>query len=61
MEITKLNDHQSLLSNEVETTYAQCTETNDVVHVQPGIVNRLLVKHVQLITQYEKEVDDYPD
>ena len=27
MEITKLTDFETLLSNEVETTYEQCTET----------------------------------
>ena len=31
-----------LLSNEVETTYTQCTEAGDDVFLQPGIEDRLL-------------------
>ena len=54
MEITKLSDFATLLSNEVETTYEQCTETADKGIVHPGVEIQLLTKHAQLITELEK-------
>ena len=59
MEITKLNDFEALLSNEVETTYEQCTEAAKSQLLQPGVEIQLLTKHVQLITELEKEINDY--
>ena len=61
MEIAKISDYNALLSNEVEKTYTQCTEAGNDVFLQPGIEDRLLDKHAQIITEYEKEVDDYPN
>ena len=60
MEITKLTDLETLLSNEVETTYVQCIESANSGIVQPGIEIQLLTKHAQLITELEKEID-YPE
>ena len=42
MEITKLNDFEALLSNEVETTYEQCTEAAKSQLLQPGVEIQLL-------------------
>ena len=61
MEVTKVTDFESLLSNEVETTYEQSTETADSGIVQPGIEIQLLIKHAQLITELEKESGDDPE
>ena len=61
MEITKLTNFETLLSNEVETTYEQCTVTADSGVLQPGIEIQLLTKHAQLITELEMEIDDYPE
>ena len=61
MEITKISGYDALLSNEIEKIYTQCTEAGDDVFLQPGIEDRLLDKHAQIITEYEKEADDYPN
>ena len=61
MEITKLSDFATLLSNEVETTYEQCTETADKGIVHPGVEIQLLTKHARLITELEKEINDFPE
>ena len=37
VEITKLNNFEALLSNEVETTYEQCTEAANSQLLQPGL------------------------
>ena len=61
MEITKLNDFETVFSYDVESTYEQCTDTAESELVQPGIETKLLTKHAQLITELEKEIDDYPE
>ena len=61
MEITKLNEFEAVLSNDVDTTYEQCTDTADSELIQPGIELQLLTKHAQLIAKLEKEIDDYPE
>ena len=61
MEITKTSDFEALLSNEVDRTYEQCSETADSALVKPGIENQLMIQHAQLISQLEKEIDDYPE
>ena len=61
MEITKLTDFATLLSNEVETTYEQCRETAGKGIVHPGVEIQFLTKHAQLITELEKEINDYPE
>ena len=58
MEITKLNDLEALLSNEIETTHKQCTTVAKSQLLLPGIENHHLTKHIQLITELEK---DYPE
>ena len=61
MEITKISDFKTLLSNEIDTSYEQCTEAADSVLTHAGVENKLLIEHAQLITQFESEVDDYPE
>ena len=61
MEITKICDFETLLSNDINTSYEQCTEAADSVLTHAGVENKLLIEHAQLITQYEREIDDYPE
>ena len=61
IEIAKISRYDASLSNEVETTYTQCTEAGNDVFLQPGIEDKLPDKHAQIITEYEKEIDDYPN
>ena len=61
MEITKIGDFATLLSNEIDTSYEQCTEASDSVLTHAGVENNLLIEHAELITQFEREVDDYPE
>ena len=61
MEITKIGDFATLLSNDINTSYEQCTEAADSVLTHAGVENNLLIEHAQLITQFESEVDDYPE
>ena len=50
-----------LLSNDINASYEQCTEAADSVLIHAGVENKLLIEHAQLITQYEREIDDYPE
>ena len=61
MDITKICDFETLLSNDINTSYEQCTEAADSVLTHAGVENNLLIEHAQLITQFESEVDDYPE
>ena len=56
MEITKFNDFEALLSNEIEATHEQYTIAAKSQLLLPGIENHLLTKHIQLITEIEKEM-----
>ena len=62
MEINKVDDFDALLSNNVESSYEQCT---DIVPVdstlgRPHLESKLLEDNVLLIAQLQKEIDDYP-
>ena len=61
MEITKICDFETLLSIDINTSYEQCTEAADSVLIHAGVENKLLIEHAHLITQYEREIDDYPE
>ena len=61
MEITKTFDFETLLSNDIDTSYEQCTEAADSVLIHTGVENNLLIEHAQLITQFENEIDEYPE
>ena len=61
MEITKTFDFETLLSNDIDTSYEQCTEAADCVLIHAGVENNLLIEHAQLITQFENEIDEYPE
>ena len=61
MEITKTCDFETLLRNDIDTSYEQCTEAADSVLIHAGVENNLLIEHAQLITQFENEIDEYPE
>ena len=50
-----------LLSNDIDTSYEQCTEAADSVLIHAAVENKLLIEHAQLITQFENEIDEYPE
>ena len=45
MNIIELTDFEALLSNEIKSTYKQCTDSADSKLVKPGIKMKLLTKH----------------
>ena len=49
-----------VLCNDINTSYEQCTEASAVL-THAGVENNLLIEHAELITQFECEVDDYPE
>ena len=61
MAITKICDFETLLSNDINTSNEKCTEAADSVLIHAGVENKLLIEYAQLITQFESEIDDYPE
>ena len=63
MELTKSKDFVSLFSNEVDTTYEECTDTsvaNSVLR-RPNLESDLQISYAHLIAELDKEIDDFPD
>ena len=63
MEITNVEKLEALLSNDGESSYEQCTDVEcaDSVLRQPNLESQLLITHAGLITELEKEIDDFPE
>ena len=63
MELTKVDDFDTLFSNDVESSYEQCTGSadGDSMLRQPHLASQLLFTHAQLIARLEKEIDDFPE
>ena len=63
MEITQSNGFGSLISNDVEASYEQCTDVagGDLVLRQLNLEAQLLISHAELISQLEDEVQDFPE
>ena len=63
MELTKVDDFDTLFSNDVESSYEQCTGSadGDSMFRQPHLESQLLFTHAQLIARLEKEIDDFPE
>ncbi len=63
MEITKMVDFEAVLSNDVQSSFEHCTDgvTADSVLRQPNLESQLQITHAHVITQLEKEIDDFPD
>ena len=60
MEPTDMTDFETMLTNYVESTYEQCTDSTAEA-VFPHLESQLVVTHAKLITELEKEVSDYPE
>ena len=60
MELTEMTDFETMLTNDVESTYEQCTDST-VEAVLPQLESQLVVTHAKLISQLEKEINDYPE
>ena len=61
MEIAETCDFKTMLSNDIDTSYEQCTEAADSVLIHAGVENKLLIEHAQLITQFENKIDYDPE
>ncbi len=63
MEITNAVTFESVLSNDVQLSYKLCTASvsADSMLRRPHLESQLVIAHAQLITQLEKEIDDFPD
>ena len=63
MEITESNGFESLISNDVESSYEQCTDVAGGKSFlrQPNLEAQLLITHAELISQLENEVQDFPE
>ena len=63
MGITQSNGFESLISNDVEASYEQCTDVagGDLMLRQPNLKAQLLISHAELISQLEDEVQDFPE
>ena len=61
MELTKVDDFDTLFSNDVESSYEQCTSSadGDSMLRQLHLESQLLFTHAQLIAWLEKEIDDF--
>ena len=60
MEITGIKNIESLLSNDVDLRYEQITHNTSYLR-QPDLEEKLVVTHAALITELEKEIDDFPE
>ena len=60
MELTEMTDFETMLTNDVESTYEQCTDST-VGAVFPQLESQLVVRHAKLITQLDKHINDYPE
>ena len=63
MQAINVEEFDALLSNDVDSTYEQCTDmecANSVLR-QPNLETELLISHAGLITELEKEIEDFPD
>ena len=63
MELTKVDDFDTLLNNDVESSYEQCTDSADADSMlrQPHLESQLVITHAGLISRLEKEIDDFPE
>ena len=59
MELTDMTDFETMLTNDVESTYEQCTDST-VETAFPHLESQLAITHAKLITELEKEIIDYP-
>ena len=60
MGITNTDSCEALLCNDIETRYEQCTDTASENLREPISESQLMIKHAHIISQLEKEIDDYP-
>ena len=61
MEITHMTRFEKLLSNDLQACYQQCTDLACVDLNQPNLELQLEITHAALISELEKEIDDFPE
>ena len=52
-----MTDFETLLTNDVESTNKQCTDSTAFPHLE----SQLAFTHAKLITELEKEISNYPE
>ena len=57
MEITNVEKLETLLSNDVDSSYEQSTDVKSVLR-QPSLETQLLITHASLIAELENEIYD---
>ena len=60
MEITNVEKLETLLSNDVESSYEQSTDVKSALR-QPSLETNLFITHAGIIAQLEKEINDFPE
>ena len=63
MELTHMTMFAQLLSNDLESCYQQCTDLacDDSALSHPNLELQLEITHAALISELEKEIEDFPD
>ena len=61
MEITKMHDYATLLTNDLDSSYEQCYDVTGVDSGLRNVESQLLITHAQVLSNLEKEIDDDPE
>ena len=61
MEVTKVRDFATLLTNDLDSSYEQCAPVAGTDSFLKNVESQLLIKHAQVISDLEKEIDDDPE
>ena len=63
MEIANIRTFGALLKNDLDSKYEQCndSECGDSVLRQPDLEEQLVLTHAALITELDKEINDFPE
>ena len=60
MKMAGIKNIESLLGNDVDHEYEENTHDNSYLR-QPDLEDKLVFTHAALITEFEKEIDDFPE
>ena len=61
MEVTKVRDFATLLTNDFDSSYEQCAPVAGTDSFLKNVESQLLIKHAQVISDLEKEIDNDPE
>ena len=60
MKMAGIKNIESLLGNDVDHKYEEITHDNSYLR-QPDLEDKLIFTHAALITEFKKEIDDFPE